>query len=274
MKTNKNILPITVIIPCADDTRIKQCLESIDEKVEIVVVLNGATKEVRKIVKNYNVKIVEIPERNLAKSLNVGIENSRNTNVLFMDSDCIFYKGTIRKLYNGLQNYFFSKGRVVFMRSGFVGSIIAKARDYTTVDKKTAYKPPLAMKKDVKRLINNYYFDSDVHWTEDADLNMRVKEVGLDVNYLPSARILHPKLTLKQDLRSAFRYGIGKRIRVEKGKAKGIKSFILKTPDVLNKKGVAVAIYLIVWSIIYTVGYFYQLFFDPYDVRPFLIKEQ
>ena len=94
-------LPLSIVIPCADDARIGSCLDSIDENVEIVVVLNGASSEVRKIVGNYEVKRVNIRERNLAKALNIGITMSKNKKFVFMDSDCRFENGAIRKLYKG-----------------------------------------------------------------------------------------------------------------------------------------------------------------------------
>lgn len=265
MKTKK--LLVSIVIPCADDIRIKECLESIDEDVEVIVVLNGASKEVKQIVKKYGVKIAEISERNLARALNVGIENSKYPNILFMDSDCVFNKSTIRKIFLGLRGAFLSKGKVIFQRDNLISNIIARAREYTTSDRQNAYKPPLAIKKAVKKYINNYYFDSDVHWTEDADLDARVSKAKLKINYLPDAEIYHPPVTLFHDLRSAFRYGIGKRIRVEKGMTKGLGSFLGNILDVGRKKGVLVGVYLFIWSWVYIFGYGYQIVFDPYKIR-------
>lgn len=266
MKTKK--LPVSIVIPCADDTRIKHCLNSIDEDVEVVVVLNGATKETKEITNKYpDIKKVTIPERNLAKALNIGIEYSKYPKVLFMDSDCIFKKGTIRKIFRGLRVAYLSKGKVIFRKNNFMSAIIAKAREYTTSDKPNAYKPPLAIRKPVKKYINNYYFDSDVHWTEDADLDARVSKAGLKINYEPSAEIYHPPITLYQDLRSAFRYGIGKRIRAEKGMTRGLGSFFGNILDAILKKGLFVGIYLFIWSWAYTFGYGYQIIFDPYKIR-------
>ena len=94
MQNNK--LPISIIIPCADDLRVAQCIESIDENAEIIVVLNGPTEQIKNLVKKYFVKTFFLKERNLGMALNVGIKNASYNRVLLMDSDCVFFKNTIR----------------------------------------------------------------------------------------------------------------------------------------------------------------------------------
>lgn len=264
----KNKLPFSIIIPCADDVRIEQCLNSIDENVEVVVVLNGATNEVMNIVKKYkNVKKVNIPERNLAKSLNVGIENSKYSKVLFMDSDCVFDKGAIRKLYEGLRNHYLSKGKVVFQSNGLISSIIARVREYTTADKPNAYKPPLAIRKSIKKLVGGYYFDPEVIWTEDADFNLRVLRANIEIEFVPSAKIFHPPLTFRQDLRSAFRYGFGKSIRVKKNIAQGIGTHFREVDKLISRKGFWAGIYYLIWNCFYLCGYAYHSILSLYSKK-------
>lgn len=272
MKTEK--LPVSIVIPCADDIRIKECLESIDENVEVIVVLNGASRKVRQIVKGYKVKTVEIPERNLAKALNAGIARSRNKKVILIDSDCRFEKGAVRKLYRGLQNHYIAKGKVVFESNNFISRIIAKVREYSYYDTPKPYNPFLGIRKDVRKLIGNYFFDSDIHWTEDADLGTRLKKANIKVNYVFDARAFHPPLSLKHDLRSAFRYGIGKRIRVEKRTTSGIGTHFDKIFDVMSKKGFSAGGYYLFWNCFYLFGYFYQLVNDPYKVRSLVVNKR
>jgi len=261
------LLPLTIVIPCADDVRIRYCLESIDEDVEILVVLNGSTRDVIDVVKNYKIRTVEIKERNLSKALNIGIERANNQNVILMDSDCKFEKGAIKRLFEGLQGNYVAKGKVVFQSDDFISKTIAKVREYSYYDPPRPYNPFLAIRKDVKPLIGNYYFDESIHWTEDADLNTRIKNAGIRVSYVFSARVFHPPLTLKHDLRSAFRYGIGKRIRVEKGISNGIGTHFAKIFDIGLKKGLLASLYYLVWNCFYLFGYIYQIAADPYNVR-------
>lgn len=262
-------LPVTIVIPCADDIRIKTCLDSINEKVETIVVLNGATNKVREIVKSHKVKTVEIPERNLAKALNVGIAKSKNKKVIFMDADCRFERGAIRKLYQGLSNYDVVKGKVIFESNNFVSKIIAKVREYSYYDTPKPYNPFLGINKRIKGQIAGYFFDDNIHWTEDADMNTRLKEANIKVNYVFKARVFHPPLSLKHDLRSAFRYGIGKRIRVETGKANSIGTHFGKVIDIAIKKGFWAGIYYFIWNTSYALGYLYQIIFDPYKTRDY-----
>lgn len=260
-------LSVSIAIPCADDLRIKICLESIDEKVETIVVLNGATNKIRKIVRGYKVKTVEIPERNLAKALNVGITRSKNEKVIFMDADCRFEKGAIKKLYKGLDNYVVAKGKVIFESNNFISKIIAKVREYSYYDSPKPYNPFLGINKRIKKLISGYFFDDKIYWTEDADMNTRLKEANIKVNYVFKAKVFHPPLSLKQDLRSAFRYGIGKRIRVEIGKASNVGTHFGKVVDVVIKKGLWAGIYYLIWNIFYAFGYLNQIVFDPYKTK-------
>lgn len=265
MKNNK--LKLSIIIPCADDLRIKQCLESIDEPVETIVSLNGPTNKIKQMVKKYKAKVIEIPERNLPKALNHGIQKSKNELVVFMDSDCIFQKGAIRKLYKGLLKNRVVRGQVVFTRKDFVSNIIANFREYFYSGKNKSYNPFLGINKDIVSSIGNYYFDDEIRWTEDADLGERLKKSQINIKYIKSAKVFHPPFTLRHDLEGAFRYGIAKRIRVEKNVSKGMGTHFMNILDISRKKGVLTGIYYFVWNFVYAIGYLYQITKDPYGVR-------
>lgn len=263
----KSKLKISVVIPCSTDIKIKGCIESIDENVEIVVVLNGASKEVEEIVKKLKVKIVSLKEPNLSNALNNGIKNSAHDKVIFIDSDCRFKKGSIRKVYEALKENLIVKGKVVFEYKDLYSKIVADTRDYINYNNPKPYNPFLAIDKKIKNYTEGYYFDSQIHWTEDADFYSRLKKSNVKVHYLFSAKAYHPPLTFIQDLRSAFRYGIGKRIRVEKDNANGIGTHFSDIFDIADKKDLLAGIYYSLWNISYTLGYFYQIFIDPYKVR-------
>ena len=84
-------MDISIIIPCADDIRLAECIESIDENVEVIVSLNGATEEIRGIVRRFGVQACEIPERNLGAACNEGIKVASSQNILLMNSDLLLY---------------------------------------------------------------------------------------------------------------------------------------------------------------------------------------
>lgn len=263
----KQRLNLSIVVPCATDVRIKKCIESIDENVEIVVVLNGASQEVKRIVKNLNVKIVNTKEANLSNALNLGIENSLNDKVIFIDSDCTFKKGAIKKVYQALKKNLIVKSRVVFQYNNVSSKIVADTRDYVNYNEPKPYNPFLAINKKIRKYSGGYYFDSQIHWTEDADFYSRLKKSDVKIKYLYSAKAYHPPLSFFQDLKSAFKYGIGKRIRVEKGRANGIGTHFGNITDLVNKKGVLSGAYYFIWNVLYSFGYFYQIIKDPYNVR-------
>lgn len=260
-------MEIGVIIPVADDIRLKDCLASIDEDVEVVISLNGTTSAVRKIAEDSGKVCCEISERNLGAALDEGIKTAKSARVILMDSDCTFNPGTIRLLFNGLDDYKLAKGRVLFKSVDYTSRVIAKAREYTTSDVVNAYNPPLALRKNILGDVGGYFYDRDIHWVEDSDFDNRVKKFGVKINYLPNATINHPPLSLFSDLRSGFRYGIGKRIGVEKGLLNGIGNFMCNESDIWKKKGFDTATYMFFWNFSYTFGYFSQAMFDIYRIK-------
>ncbi len=267
-----NRIDLTIIIPCSTDTKIKYCIQSIYETctddVEILVSLNGASEEIKEILKGFQgVKICEIKKANLSKAYNNGIKHASRSNILLMDSDCVFGKNTIKLLYSGLKHERLSKGLVVFKSTSLMSKIISKVREYTTTDFINSYSPPLAFSKDIKDLIGGYYFHEQIPWSEDSEFNYRVQQAGLKIHYNSEAVIYHTPLIIKQDIRSGFRYGRGKAIS-EKLKLLPRTNFLkpslytkrfVKTYEVLQKKGLFPALYyFFIWRSINRIGYLLQ----------------
>lgn len=267
-----NKLDLTIIIPCSTDTKIKYCIQSVYETckddVEVIVSLNKSSGDVKKILKGFpKVKICEIQESNLSKAYNNGIKNASRNNILLMDSDCIFGKDTIELLYAGLRYEKLSKGLVIFRSNSLMSRIISKVREYTTTDFISAYSPPLAFSKDIKKIIGGYYFHERVPWSEDSEFNYRVQQAGIKIHYNPKAVIYHEPISIKQDIRSGFKYGRGKRISEVLGLLPKTNYFdistytkkFIKTYEVFYKKGLLPALYyFFIWRPVNRVGYFVQ----------------
>lgn len=254
-------LPITIVIPVSTDERIGECIESIDEDVETLVVLNNSSEDVEKIVKELSVSFCKIDKNNLGLALQTGIEHSKTRYVLLMDSDCVFNKGTIRKLYDLIDGYYLAKGKVLFRTESFFGKYVNKIREFTCTDEVNAYSPPLLIDKRIKDKIGGFFFCDFLEWEEDDEFNDRIKRNKIDIAYDPTAIIYHPQPTLLGDLRSAFRYGKGRRIGVTRGV---FKLDIMRYLDfkVLWKKGILPFIYLLIWNISYYSGYLFQKYFN------------
>jgi len=269
---------ISVVIPVSDDLRLKRCVDSIDEKVEVVVSFNKPSEEIRSLVRSMlksqengkkykEIKFVvcEIEKPSIAGAYNNGIKYSSYDRIFLMDSDCIFKKGCIKKLEKNLKNGFLSKGKVIFTTNSWISKIIAKAREYHTSDKISAYSPPLLFSKKIIDYIGSYYFHPSLYWLEDSEFDKRVNKARLKIAYDPTANVYHPPLSPASDLKSAFCYGVGKRIGVELGihdKPTGlIGSFNKYLIGASKEKGVLVGIYLFIWKTSLLMGYYTQFIF-------------
>ncbi|MCL5409995.1 MAG: glycosyltransferase [Patescibacteria group bacterium] len=274
MEKTRESLDLSIVIPCSDDPLIERCLQSIDSDVDIVVALNAPTQEVRDILSKFpEARAAEISRKGIARAYNLGIETARNDHILLMDSDCTFRSGTIKKLHELSLQYQVAKGRVVFSRSGAMSSIIASLREYTTSYQINAYSPPLLFDRKIVDKIG-YYFHPDLIWSEDADFDKRVKKANIPIGYDPKAVIYHKALTLSEDLRSAFFYGVGRQI----GKDAGVyaphtfRSFLENigkvahnTGEIAHRKGLpAAAYYLFLWNTWFRMGTFTQHYIKKY----------
>lgn len=262
---------ITVVIPCKDDREIKRCILSIDPATcEVFVIFNGAKEEfveeitdfMQKAVPNleYRFQILEKP--NLAKALEVGTKNSKSELVLYMDSDCTFEQGCIDAfLFEAAQRDMSNcvlKGKIFFDPGDtWLENIIANSRTHHTADVLTAYKPPLLISKRILPKIGGYAFDTRLIWREDSDLDNRIRQAGIQIVPVESGIIHHGKITLKTDLRSTFRYGIGLAI-ADRLQIK-LTEVPRSTKSAFQRKGLKTAIYMLFRNRIYDLGYIYAM---------------
>lgn len=251
---------ISVVVCVADDTRIKNLLDSIKVKCEVLVVLNGATDEVKEIVESYKNSIyfilttAEIPERNLSKARNVGMKKAHYNNIVFYDSDCIMTKNALNYYNEAFKNYMLIDGRVKFKDDTFQSRIISFQRSMGLPG--YALCPSIGIRKDIIKKID-YYFDEDIKWIEDSELNNRAKRENVEVGIINQLTCIHDNLTFRQDLKSAFRYGTGVKIAAKKGLHKKRPTANWNLIGPCFKKNFFSGIYCIIWNIIYCIGYYF-----------------
>ncbi len=262
----EQISDLTVLIPVRDDRRVAACVSSIDVLCPVLLVLNGATEVFERWVRAAcpAANVVTTARVGLGHAYNVGLAACRSEHALLMDSDCLFTPGTIVKLRRGLKSAALSKGRVVFSHHGPLSRVIAAYRTYHTSDRISAYSPPLALSRTAVKLLLGYFFDEDLAWSEDFDFDLRVSQRGLRIAYDPTATVLHPALTLRQDLRAAFNYGMGYAVGVRKGVfpspvKKGVWEraalHAKRFRTVRDSKGTAAAMYAVAWTEAYRAGF-------------------
>lgn len=258
----KKNLELTLVVCVADDLRIEKLLKSVDVFCEVIVVLNGATPEVLNIVesfknsKEFELKTIFIPERNLSKSRNYGIENAKYDKVIFYDSDCIIIPGALEKFFEMLNNYLLVDGKVFFKKDTFSSKIISYSREMGIPG--YALCPAIGVNKKIKKCIGNYFFDNDIQWIEDSELNIRATKAKIKVGSIQETTCIHDNLTFKQDLKSAYRYGFGvkKAARKNLHKKRPTANWNLILP--IMKKNIISGLYYIVWNIIYCIGYYVE----------------
>lgn len=254
-------MELSIVIPVKNDIKIKECIQSIDEEVEIVVAMNDPSIDVVKLVKGLEVKFVCIPEANLSKAYNAGIEIASYDRVLLMDSDCIFEKGTIRKLYKGSLKAKLSKGKVIFKYNSLITKVVSKVREFTTSDFCNAFSPPLIINKNIIEDIG-YYFNPLLKWEEDYEFNQQIFQNKIKIYWDKTAVIYHPPLSIRRDLLSAYNYGIGHGIGIKAGifidqvenKKIKRKNQKMRRKQLRESKGICALLYYIFWQKTYNCG--------------------
>lgn len=256
----KNEIDLSLVVCVADDLRIRNMLETIDINCEVIVVLNGATEKVRNIVQDFkkksslNVNVIELPERNLSKARNYGMERAKYEKVVFYDSDCLIVKGALLEFYHMLEQYLLVDGKVFFKQDTHSSKVISYTREMGIPG--YALCPAIGINKKLKPMVCNYFFDNDIQWIEDSELNIRARKADIKVGEIKSTTCIHDNLTFKQDLKSAYRYGYGVKKAADKKlhKKRPTANWNLIIP--IFKKNCISGIYYIFWNVVYCLGYF------------------
>lgn len=255
----KKKLKITLVICVCDDIRIFDTLNSINYDIEVILVLNGSPKEFTKTIKKYqkksalNIKIIEIEEKNLSKARNIGTINAKHNKVVFYDSDTIIVGNALELYDKYLSKYLLVDGKVLFKNDNFQSKIISVLRSMGLPG--YALCPSIGINKKIKKYIK-YYFDEDIKWIEDSELNIRAKKQKIEVGIIDELTCIHDNLTFKQDLKSAFRYGTGVKTAARKNlhKKRPTANWNLIIP--CFKENIFSGIYCIIWNLVYCVGYY------------------
>jgi glycosyltransferase involved in cell wall biosynthesis len=203
-------MKLSIIIPVKDDARVLPLLSSLQAYgSEVVVVCNGTPPSLRSQLPTW-VTLVALDSPNLGQALQVGVEVATSPHVLLLDSDCRIDTMTCAIAASELASgHSLVRGLCVFEHNDWISRIIAEARTISTSEVKGAYKPPLAINKQVIAHELGHFFNQDILWCEDAELDYRRASAGIPVHYVDTLRVYHDRLNLVSDLRSALRYGRG-----------------------------------------------------------------
>jgi glycosyltransferase involved in cell wall biosynthesis len=264
-------MDVTILIPDSSDTKIADCVKSIDESADILVCLNAPTADVLEVVSQLKVRTCTLPEKGLASALNNGIANARHEQIIIIDSDCVFAPGCISKLYESLDESLMARGTQIFLEDGLMTRIVGEAREYhaNTLPSETdvirAYKP-LAFRKEVVQMLGGNMYFPPLKLSEDFEMDMRRQKQKIPLTYVKDAVVYHAPLKPLSDLKSAFKYGLDRHTVVSNGLSKPKKPFVqsmLKLKEEgLNRIGIGPSLYMVAWTIAYDLGYYSQKYFD------------
>nr|MDT0661997.1 glycosyltransferase [Micromonospora sp. DSM 115978] len=263
---------LTILLPCAADDGLDACLASIDEEVEVLAVLNGPTPAMRERVRRHGVRTIEIPERNLGAACQAGCLAASNDHILLMNTDSTFAPGAIRTLMRDWTEDAVVRATLRFDGSGRGVRLIENLQSHQSSNPNRAYQPGVLFHAGILGRIGGYYFDQDVHWTEDADFDRRVRGAGIEVR-VSAAVVRHGAVSVPRKLRSAFRYGIGRSI-AESKRLYGThppfrpsrSALVGDWPTLARTYGRATAAYGVVWMTAFTAGVLAQRHFNVYRV--------
>lgn len=208
MSTGKSL---TVVIPVATDIRVGRAIDSVDRQfADILVVLNGASEEVRETVASRGVDVVDLPEANGPMACNVGFHSAGTPYVVFLDSDCVFTKGALRTYGEAVGKGDLIRGTMIYAYHNRWQKIVAYFRSLWANNGPYISKPSLMARVGVEKKLGGYLFDRRISWTEDYDLSVRVAAADtVRIIRAPKAKMVHDAMTMREDLRSTLRYGRG-----------------------------------------------------------------
>lgn len=195
-----------------------------DEKPDQVIVVNGGDERADEVVENYRqkaasrresveIKLVKTVNKNLAASRNVGLPHCKGDIVAMTDDDAEVYPDWVTKM---------KRAHAEHPEAGAVGgtvigadsrSLLGRVADQVTF---VSYPTPRYVRTlpgvnvSYKRLVVERVGlqDETLFRGEDVDFNWRVKQLGCQVYFDPSVRVLHHhRPTLRAFLRQHYMYG-------------------------------------------------------------------
>jgi glycosyltransferase involved in cell wall biosynthesis len=281
-----NNIKTSIVISIAGDYLIQKCINSIDEKyTEIILVLNGASRKFKQFinkVQNNDDRIVlfEIPYKSIGAARELGCQKAHGENIIIMDSDCEFTSGCIKRIITGLEGTNFSKGNLLYRANNWSTRLVAKARETHSSSINNTYTPLLAFRKSVVEKIGGYYFSPVIPWTSDHELSQRIARNQLTTKFVDDAVAYHKSTSIKEDMNSAIRYGMGYNAGVRQGLTRpgllygGADSLtrslsydlyrLSRLPHYAQRislnYGRLVATYMVIWMGLFSLGYYLGYF--------------
>lgn len=199
---------------------LKALIDRTDEKPDQIVIVNGGDDHSDRIVKNYmdtpgiKVDLVKTVNKNLATSRNIGLAHCTGEIVAMTDDDAEVFPNWVTQM---------KRAHSEHPEAGGVGGAVMGADSDNSLlsriaDVATFYSPPkpgyvrtiagvnVSYKRYVLETVGLQ--DETLFRGEDVDFNWRIKELGYEIYYDPSIRVIHHhRPTLLQFIHQFYMYG-------------------------------------------------------------------
>jgi len=244
---------VSIVIPMLNESgAIGRCISSIlaqsypGDRIEIVVVdglsTDGSRTEVQTLAEEHaNIRLFDNPQKRTPRSLNIGIRNSRGDVVIILGAhtriDPEFVALNIRymremgvKCTGGTQ---INTGDTYWQRAiGLgMGSRFGIPSAPYRFDKRKRFVDTVVYAAYARELFDEIgYFDEELHISEDAEMNWRIRKAGHRIYFTPEIiSYYYPRATLRRLWRQFFNYGI-LRVNVIKKHPDAVKAVHLVPP--------------------------------------------
>ena len=260
-------MDLSLVIRSGRDEKVLDCIGSVDEDVDIVV-STVPDPDFCDLVESTGARTVTSTPGNLSVVSNIGIDAARYDMVFLTDSDTLLCSGCLEAVRGGLERAPFVNARIEFAHDGTRTSrLVSEARDFVN-SKDLAFTPGLGLDRRAGGLVGGYFFDEEVPFAVDANLDYRIRRNGVPVVYDSGARIVHGTETVEHDMVAARRIGAGVRAgagslaRMYPDTPESRIGHDLKAvhmgdyPRILREKGMGVLLYQMRWDLNFYLGRF------------------
>jgi glycosyltransferase involved in cell wall biosynthesis len=230
---------VSVILAVKNEERtIGHAIESVLKidypNYEVIVVDGGSEDQTVTVMKNHNVKVIQVKDSTPGQGRNVGVVNSSSSVVAFIDGDCyVKSKDWLRNSVDLLRqrNIGGVGGPVIpFSEASYMSKALMDVLSTLLANAGSAQFARYGKLREVKSIssCNAVYrreviertglFAEDLRFCEDADLNYRIRESGYRLVYSPEVVVEHDwKVHSFTSLfRYIFRYGVGRAVAGKK----------------------------------------------------------
>lgn len=190
---------VAFVIPAKnEEKRIGKCLDSIvvnsNISYEIIVVDNGSIDNTATLSKQYNATVIEEPFASVAELRNIGAKHTSANYLFFLDADvelisCV--SSHIRKYEDDDEVGILTGPILIPSNATWVERAWSLNRNYSPVTRRISWSSSMNMMIKKQIFEDAGGFCGDMISCEDVDLSHRVRQLGYQIIYDSSFKIIH-----------------------------------------------------------------------------------